>query len=269
MASLLEYYVGHKLSKKLIKQVCLNSFANDGFTVTDTENADWLGQNSLTFFHLKEIPYWKFGLWIDIDEKANEYRIWFYGDKEDWIDKFKPSRSTVASKEYRLPFAVTKKNQYSYSSIDMPVFSMMDALKRLKKNRRIAEYGLYGTHDGFIEWLAGEIWYYDIVKPLTAFYKEYFESKLYTLLVKYIAFKYRKFVKAREVIDLNIDGYRVSPRYECGVEYLDNISDDDMFNTWCAIEDSWIAKFINKKSRFLQYKDKNDHIGFYYPETEE
>lgn len=261
-----------KLSKTKIKEACFQCLKENGFTVTDVEIGNGyfifdLGQNSVVHFKIKEIPYWKFGLWIIKDTEKNEYTVQFFGDKIDWIDKFKPSRSTITSAEDRdeadtLPLVVTKKNQNSYCSLDMAVFGELEVLKRLKKNRRIAEYGLSETSQGFLKWLFGEIWYYDIQEPVEHFWEAHIVGILYKLIIKYIAFRFRKYVKARPVTD---GGDNVWPRYETGVEYL-NVEDDSTKAVWYTIQDMKLVKFLNQHSNFGQFQDKNDRRGFYYPE---
>ena len=261
-----------KLSKTKIKEACFECLKENGFTVTDVEIGNGyfifdLGQNSVVHFKIKEIPYWKFGLWIIKDTEKNEYTVQFFGDKIDWIDKFKPSRSTITSAEDSdeadtLPLVVTKKNQNSYCSLDMAVFGELNVLKRLKKNRRIAEYGLSDTSRGFFKWLFEEIWYYDIQKPWEEFYEAHIVGALYKLIIKYIAFRFRKYVKAREVIDR---GDNVYPRYETGVEYL-NVDDENTKTVWWNIQEMKLVKFLNKYSNFGQFMNKDDHRGFCYPE---
>lgn len=261
-----------KLSKSKIKEACFECLKENGFTVTDVEvgNGYFLfdfGQNSVVHFKIKEIPYWKFGLWIIKDTEKNVYTVQFFGDKIDWIDKFKPSCSTITSAEDRddadtLPLVITKKNQSSYSSLDMAVFSELHVLKRLKKNRRIAEYGLSDTSSGFLKWLWSEIWYYDIQKPFENFWEAKIVGILYEVIIKFIAFKFRKYVKARPVVD---GGDNVSPRYETGVEHL-NSDDENTKTVWWNIQEMKLVKFLNKYSNFLQFMNKDDHRGFYYPE---
>ena len=261
-----------KLSKTKIKEACFECLKENGFTVTDVEIGNGyfifdLGQNSVVHFKIKEIPYWKFGLWIIKDTEKNVYTVQFFGDKIDWIDKFKPSRSTITSAEDRdeadtLPFVVTKKNQNSYCSLDMAVFGELDILKRLKYNRRIAEYGLSESSQGFLKWLWSEIWYYDVKSPLEHFYEAHIVGILYKMIIKYIAFRFRKYVKARPVENR---GDNVWPRYETGVEYLD-VEADSTKAVWCTIQDMKLVKFLNEHSNFGQFQDKDDYRGFYYPD---
>jgi hypothetical protein len=91
-----------KLSKTKIKEILFKELEDNGFHVTNVEVGNGyflfdLGQNSVVHFNIKEIPYWKFGFWIQKDDEKKEYTIEFFGEKIDWIDKFKPSRCTISA----------------------------------------------------------------------------------------------------------------------------------------------------------------------------
>lgn len=270
-------YIG-KLSKTKIKELCLKCLEDNGFHPTDINvgNGYFLfdfGKNSVVHFKIKEIPYWLFGLWILDDKEKKEYTIQFFGEKEDWIDKFKPSRTSISSSKndgdkvhYRVPFRVTNENKCKYFDVDFAVWTQMDELQRLKKNRRIAEYGLSDTNRSFLKWLWKEIWFYDIEKPLTDFYEAKIQGILYKLCLRYLGFKYRKYIKIRPIVDMSDPGYYRHPRYECGVEYLPDVPNDKVKEIWYELEDSKISSFIRKNSNFGQYSDSEAKRSFYYPE---
>ena len=84
-----------------IKNCVFDILKNEGFTVTNVEELNGyfifeIGEKSVYHFNIKEIKNWKFGLWI-VDTKDDDghdvYSISLFGDKEYWIDKFKPSAS--------------------------------------------------------------------------------------------------------------------------------------------------------------------------------
>lgn len=271
-------YIG-KVSKTKIKEECFNLLKEHGFTVTDVSvgNGYFLfefGKNSVVHFKIKEIPYWLFGLWILKDKEKKVYTIQFFGEKIDWIDKFKPSRTTISSSAddgsdeiyYRVPFVFTKKNMTNYPSMDMAVFHEIDKLQRLKKNRRIAEYGMSGTNLSFLKWLWDEISFYDIEKPVTDLYEAHIQGLLYKAAIWLIGLRYHKYVKTRPVIDQTQPGWITSPRYETGVEYRPGLPEETVKKIWYKIEDSKLARFLNKNSNFNQYSDSEAKRGFYYPE---
>lgn len=267
-----------KLSKTKIKEILFKELEDNGFHVTNVEVGNGyflfdLGQNSVVHFNIKEIPYWKFGFWIQKDNEKKEYTIEFFGEKIDWIDKFKPSRCTISSSKddddkiyYRAPFNWTKNNRCHYQAPYMAVWHEMDTLQRLKKNRRIAEYGLSDTSRSFLKWLWDEIWFYDIEKPVTDFYEAHIQGLLYKAALWLVGLKYHKYVKTRPVIDQTQPGWMTSPRYETGVEYRPGLPEETVKKIWYKIEDSRLAKFMRGNSHFNQYSDSEARRGFYYPE---
>lgn len=53
--------------------------------------------NSICWFWLKELPDWKFGIWL---EKDNQYRI--FGEATVLIDKFKPCATTLSTNDIHI-----------------------------------------------------------------------------------------------------------------------------------------------------------------------
>jgi hypothetical protein len=52
----------------------------------------YTGRNSVCHFRLKETPYWKYGIWLNNEGFA------IFGEHEELIDKFKPSRTYLSYK---------------------------------------------------------------------------------------------------------------------------------------------------------------------------
>jgi len=48
-----------------------------------------IGENAVCHFGLKELPHWKFGIWLE------ENKVTIFGQITNLIDKFKPSRSDL------------------------------------------------------------------------------------------------------------------------------------------------------------------------------
>ena len=259
--------IGKITPQKIIRNI-FDLLEQGGFTPIDFY---YVEEPYILNFYIKEIPYWLFGIWISYDDEKQEFYPTFYAEKEDWIDKFKPTQTHVSSikdgdwNSYKLPYEVTEENLPKYCDIDMCAFHCIDELQRLKKNRRIAEYSISGTNKSFIKWLWDEVTYYDIQKPLEHFYIKHIVGKLYTLCLWVLEKKYYKIIKARKV------EYRddIIPCYETGIEYSDDLEiedeDKELKPIWIEIENSWIVKFLNKHSNFTQYWDSDDNRGFCYP----
>ena len=265
--------IGTSLTRAKIKELVFRELEGRGFKIINPSvgNGYYLfdfGDESVVHFKIKGIRNWMFALWIR--EDGEEYTVDFFGDKINWIDKFKPSRSTVAAEQLRLPKELTEENFDNYRDPGDVVYDVIEILCRLKANRHIAEYGLDETGEGFIKWLWGEIKWYDIQKPLEKFYEGKVIPILYKLTLGWIGLRYHKYVKPRAIVDQNkiFEGCSVSPRWLTGVEYKEGLTEDEIFQTWCAIQDSKCADFLRKYSHFAQYKDAEDRRGFYYNKKE-
>lgn len=76
--------------------------------VTDIEYLDGyfifgMGTNSVVHFHVDECPGWKFGIWWNEPEKADEaeaFKCDVFAQYEETIDKFKPTRSEFCEVEH-------------------------------------------------------------------------------------------------------------------------------------------------------------------------
>ena len=259
-----------RLSKTKIKEDIFKELEENGFTVINPEvgNGYFLfdfGKNSVVHFQIKEIRGWKFGIWIRKDDEKNEFLVNLFGDKINWIDKFKPTAVPLTTEE-RLPYVYTKENKCSYSEPGLIVWHVMSKLQRLKKNRLIAEYGLSGTYDGFWEHLWSEFTYYDIQEPIEDFYEKSVVGKIYKVALWFLGLKYHKYIVVRDMIDGWTGKLKVYPRYDTGVEYRPGLPEETVKKIWYEIEDSWLVKFLNKHSNFSQYSDSEAKRGFYYPE---
>ena len=92
--------------REKIKNAFFDVLKENDFTVENIEESNGyflfeFGEKTVFHFDIKEIKKWKFGLWIRDGKKKDSFRLEFFGDKIDWIDKFKPTASTLShDKEY-------------------------------------------------------------------------------------------------------------------------------------------------------------------------
>ena len=87
--------------REKIKNAFFNVLKEHDFTVENIEESNGyylfeFGEKTVFHFNIKEIKKWKFGLWIRDGKKKDSFRLEFFGDKIDWIDKFKPTASTLS-----------------------------------------------------------------------------------------------------------------------------------------------------------------------------
>lgn len=193
--------IGHREN---IKSTLFNILKENGFTPENIEehNGYYLfefGEKTVFHFTIKEIKKWKFGLWIRDGKKKDSFRIEFFGDKIDWIDKFKPTASTLSyENEYTL-------ERFNKSSIEDELtffyYDFCRHLRQLKASRHIKEYSLnhFTGEDSFLKWMWHEFtvfkWY-----P----FKKYVARKItrvYHKLIKYyLEVRYRKYIEEVEIV---------------------------------------------------------------------
>ena len=269
-----------KLSKTKVKNLILDYLKRKvGLTVKTEESGNGyflfeFGPNSVFHFTFNEIRGWKFGLWLrwDDDEKKT-IRVEFFGDKINWINKFKPTQTPIANSivissykdldDFEKMYELFHYSTENYDS-DGDVIRW---LRLLKRYRHMTEYFLYGeTNRSFIKWLWDEFKFYDVQKPIEDFYERSVVGKLYKVALWILGLKYRKYVIVRPIIDGRDEYLYVSPRYDTGVEYRPGLDEGTIKKIWYEIEDSKIVKFLSTHSNFNQYSDSEAKRGFYYPE---
>ena len=219
-------------------------------------------EHEIFHFTFKEIPEWKFALWITwANDKKDEYNIAFFGNKINWIDKFKPSCSPISCK-------MKLKVDDEFEPFDL-IYEEADTLKGLKDHRLLCEYSINSHYwTGFIPWLWSEIYYYKIHNPFFKWYEKHIlplKVKVATCLYN---LRYNKYLKVRDVYD-NRGKYYKQP-YDINLEYKENITEDDKFNTYCSIQGGIIRKWLNITNesvgdvnvRHCEFGKKRD---FYYP----
>lgn len=89
-----------KLKKRVINKA-LKVINDNGFKTKNVKFGDGyffyeFGDNSVCHFYIDELPDWKFGIWIWEDDKdENKLKVFFFAQIEEFIDKFKPSASSI------------------------------------------------------------------------------------------------------------------------------------------------------------------------------
>ena len=240
-----------------------------GLHVEDLKEVDGyylfkFGEHEIFHFKFKEIPDWKFAMWITwTNDKKDEYNVAFFGNKIYWIDKFKPSASPISC-EMKL------KVDAEFDPFDL-TWTITDRLNGLKDHRLLCEYAINSHYwCGFIPWLWGQIYWHKIRTP---FFKWY-EYHVLPLKIKVATWlynlRYHKYLKVRDIYD-NRGKYYKQP-FDINLEYKENISEDDRFDAYCNIEEGIIRKWLNMTNdavgdvhvRHCKFGEKRD---FYYPKV--
>ena len=60
-----------------------------------------MGDNSVCHFTVKGLKRWLFGIWVQ--EEKSQYKIYLFGEHKDYIDKFKPSATSISRTFYWNP----------------------------------------------------------------------------------------------------------------------------------------------------------------------
>ena len=190
--------------REKIKDTLFNVLKENGFTLENIEEHDGyylfeFGEKTVFHFIIKEIKKWKFGLWIREGKKKDSFRIEFFGDKIDWIDKFKPTASTLSyENEYTL-------ERFNKSSIEDELtffyYGFCRHLRQLKASRHIKEYSLniYTGEDGFLKWM----WHEFTVFKWYPFKKAVARkiTRIYHKLIKwYLEIRYKKYIEEVEIV---------------------------------------------------------------------
>ncbi len=190
--------------REKIKNTFFDVLKENDFTVENIEESNGyflfeFGEKTVFHFNIKEIKKWKFGLWIRDGKKKDSFRIEFFGDKIDWIDKFKPTASTLShDKEYTL-------EDFNKSSLEDELtifyYGFCKHLKQLKASRHIKEYSLniYTGEDGFLKWMWHEFvafkWY-----PFRKYVARKLTSTYHKLIKYYLEVRYRKYIEEVEIV---------------------------------------------------------------------
>ena len=126
------------------------------------------GEDSVVHLEFDQIKNWKFGLWIVYDESVpDKVNISFFGNKNRWIDKFKPSRSPISSE---LKLKIEDLEDIDNYTWDL-FYPIEKELHGLVKRRLLWEFFINSDGDEtFVQWLLDEIWWNTIDPKLQKFY---------------------------------------------------------------------------------------------------
>ena len=277
-----------KLSKTKVKDIILNYLKEEGFTVKTIQALDGyfifeMGKNSVFHVTFKEIPGWKFGMWLQwTDEKEKkELQVDFFGDKIDWINKFKPTQTPIANrvvvksyKELEDRFGtIWDLFHHSTDGFDSSG-DVLTWMKSLRLHRHMTEYFLYEHGDKpYLKYLWDEFTFYTLYKGFCNFYEKYMLPWHVSFTVFVWKHLFKKYFIVKHVSDTR-EHYFMHP-YDIILEYRKGVSEEELVKTY---------KFIEKKSLLRKWcnifrKDVGDvsvtHCeygskrGFYVPELEE
>lgn len=151
------------------------------------------GDDSTIHIEFKEIKNWKFGIWIlTPDDPENDVIvIEFFGNKKNWIDKFKPTCSKISSEVKITAKDIDDPDDYLWDLF----YSIQQDLNGLKRHRFLWEYFLDSDgEDHFVRWLIDEIWWGTIDPKLQKFYQKYVLLPIAKLTAKLWKLRFHKYI---------------------------------------------------------------------------
>lgn len=277
-----------KLSKTKVKDIILDYLKNEGFTVKTIQALGGyfifdMGKNSVFHITFKEIPGWKFGMWLQWtdEKKKNELQVDFFGDKIDWINKFKPTQTPIANrvvvksyKELEDQFGkIWDLFQHSTDGFDSNG-EVLEWMRSLRLHRHMTEYFLYDhSKKSYFKFLWDEFTFYTLYKGFCNFY----EKHMLPWHVKFTAFVWKHLFKKHLMVKAIYDTrehYFMHP-YDIVLEYREGATNEELWNIYWFIEkksllNKWcnlFRKHVGEVSiRHCEYGSKR---GFYFPEPEE
>lgn len=250
----LENMLKHRIQ---IKNCVFDILKNEGFTVKNVEELNGyfifeIGEKSVYHFNIKEIKNWKFGLWIvdTKDDGHDVYSISLFGDKEYWIDKFKPSATPVTN-TIEIPISFFNDNESSDEDVSYEIkcelsWDFMKDLHHLKYARIFKEYTIDSGWESFTKWYIGQLKLFKI-RPLKQNIARKITSVWHFFIKKYISIKYKKYIEDVEIVKtpffMHDTDINITFKKGLSEEVMDVIAD--------KIDKTFTADFINPFSDLI------------------
>lgn len=200
---------------------------SEKYKVTDIERGDGyfifnFGDNSVVHFRIKKLPGWKFGMWFSYNPKSKDKILceWFC-QQDLWIDKFKPSRSTIGG-EIKINVAdfidqlLKNENNFWWYGDEI-----LNSLNYMVKYRWLASYRDYTGADFNERYVTKRFAKRYMKKAKREEIKRVkAETKLRDKLSQKVFSSLKKEINNQysyKIIDKNTDGWICSPRYDIQV----------------------------------------------------
>ena len=231
-----------------------------------------MGEDSVVHFRLKGVwKSWKFGMWIhsdnldktdktDDNDKYDNLIIELFCQNDDWIDKFKPSRSALCVELDREQW-----------EDDCGCYYVKNMLGMIKKHPILCYCDYCGGHVGyadysflrsFIETRTREYWRIAKEKVVCSFWLTYTKLKLWLA-------KHDKIIESVRIYDFEKEnnGWETSYKYRPIPTFVDGATQDQVvnwYNKWFHRDEygkfNWFDYAINVEISFHNdmYKFNNE-----------
>lgn len=185
------------------------------------------GDESVVHFKIKGCKRWLFGLWIGRTKDGNPNSIDLFGEHEDYIDKFKPTRVEISEKA-----EIVKDSDESEINnvIDDLIWRFIDShLDIIHSSNTVGKLKYYyGRGDGnLIMWLLSEWWFYRVKNRFRLWLRNRGNFYISKVVVFFLNLWYKRKVSVK-----CYDSECWYPRYVIKLNYKDGTNDDDIYSIW-------------------------------------
>lgn len=196
----------------------INPSVGNGYFLFD------LGEESVVHFHIKGCKRWLWGIWITHDE--NKTNIDLFGEHEDYIDKFKPTQTTIAV-ETKIPDDATEE-QWKDKIISVVWDLCYEKLSIVKASNILGKIKFYYCgSENVIQWLLSQWWFYRIKNP----FQKWLKYKCNKYVCIFICFILNLFYRNK----LNAEYEKMDtfyPAYMIYVRYKEDVNDNMIWNVY-------------------------------------
>lgn len=202
------------------------------------------GDNSVAHFKIKELPGWLFGVWLSYDENIrNNITIQWFCQQELWLNKFKPSNSTICCKTTicidDFIASLLEGNDDVYS---VDFYEIIDNINFMKKYPYLAAYRDITGEDLNTNYITKKYAKRFVKKENKQnTHRINMAEKLEKTLANIVVKEVNKIegIEHIKLIDENEDGFSVSPRYHLEVIPKDSCNLQELYDKcWDVIRDT-------------------------------
>lgn len=246
-------------NKKIINRT-LRSIMKSGFIPYDVQYGNayfvfYMGEDSVVHFKIRGLHGWKFGMCVNQGDMA----LQFFTQHEDYIDKFKPSRSFFC-----VEYAKKDIKEEMKCDPNVQFFEILEILHHIKKNPIVA-YEQNATNEAYSQ----NNYYTSYIKDKYTFYSRTVK-KTYKDLLPVIQHKYKVALMERydivekvEFRDGNKCGWICHPRYEMIIHFKKIYDDEEQDSREYDLLRRFFKKQLYEYQNITINCKRNDIEGLY------
>lgn len=183
------------------------------------------GKNTVHHFRVKGLRGWKFGLWIRRVEDNKFYAVSFFGEHKWFMDKFKPTATTIHIEKDIERKTLDRDDLYDWNTLSF-MYAVRDKINSLKSFGVFNIPMVYGSSAwksiSPIPWLIGRWWSNEIAKRDYEFKRNQLNHLALILIRIFLKMRYSKRkLDIGVIVDGNSDGWICSPRYTMDIKFTD------------------------------------------------